>query len=91
MSEYRKEEQQDTQFNLDEKIFMYGNSKPSDLGNDIIIEFDCRMLNANNFQTIVNLSEIIQQSGEIGVMEYDIFKFHINSLDSYEKELINVV
>ena len=88
MSEYRKEEQQDTQFNLDEKIFMYGNSKPSDLGNDIIIEFDCRMLNANNFQTIVNLSEIIQQSGEVGVMEYDIFKFHINSLNTYEKELI---
>jgi len=88
MSEYRKEEQQDTQFNLDEKIFMYGNSKPSDLGNDIIIEFDCRMLNASNFQTIVNLSEIIQQSGEVGVMEYDVFKFHINSLDTYEKELI---
>ena len=88
MSEYRKEEQQDTQFNLDEKIFMYGNSKPSDLGNDIIIEFDCRMLNASNFQTIVNLSEIIQQSGEVGVMEYDIFKFHINSLNTYEKELI---
>jgi len=90
MGEYRKEEQRDTQFNLDEKIFMYGNSKPSDLSNDIIIEFDCRKLNANNFQTIVNLSEIIQQSGEVGVMEYDIFKFYINSMDTYEKDLILV-
>ena len=88
MGEYRKEEQPDTQFNLDEKIFMYGNSKPSDLGNDIIIEFDCRNLNANNFQVIVNLSEIIRESGEVGVMEHEIFKFYINSLDTYEKELI---
>ena len=42
---------------------MYGVSKVSDL-HDICVEFDCRKLNANNFQTIVNLSEIIQQSGE---------------------------
>ena len=67
---------------------MYGNLKPSELGNDIIIEFDCRNLNANNFQVIVNLSEIIRESGEVGVMEHEIFKFYINSLDTYEKELI---
>jgi hypothetical protein len=67
---------------------MYGNSKPSDLGNDIIIEFDCRKLTPDNFQTIVNLSEMIQQSGEIGEMEYDIFKFYIKSLETYEKNLV---
>ena len=90
IGEYTKEEQPDTQFNLDERVKMYGNSKVSDL-HDICVEFDCQKLNANNFQTIVNLSEIIQQSGEVGVMEYDIFKFYINSLETYEKELINVV
>ena len=46
------------------------------------------MLNDNNFQTLVNLSEIIQQSGEIGEMEYDIFKFYIKSLETYEKNLV---
>ena len=90
IGEYTKEEQPDTQFNLDERVKMYGNSKVSEL-HDICVEFDCQKLNANNFQTIVNLSEIIQQSGEVGVMEYDIFKFYINSLETYEKELINVV
>ena len=89
IGEYTKEEQPDTQFNLDERVKMYGNSKVSEL-HDICVEFDCQKLNANNFQTIVNLSEIIQQSGEIGEMEYDIFKFYIKSLKTYEKELINV-
>tara|TARA_R100000700_G_C3175965_1_gene150882 strand:- start:1987 stop:3213 length:1227 start_codon:yes stop_codon:yes gene_type:complete len=87
-NEYRMEEQSNTQFNLDNKIWMYGNKKPRDLKNNIIVEFDCNQLNNQNFQTIVNLSEILQQSGELGKMELDIFKFHINSLKTYEKELI---
>ena len=87
IGDYIKEEQPDTQFDLNERVKMYGVSKVSDL-HDICVEFDCRKLNANNFQTIVNLSEIIQQSGETGIMEYDIFKFYISSMNTYEKDLI---
>jgi len=87
MNEYVREEQPNTDYNLDEKIKLYGTSKISEL-HDICVEFDCRNLNANNFQTIVNLSEMLQDSGEIGEMEYDIFKFYINSLETYEKNLI---
>lgn len=87
IGEYIKEEQPDTKFDLNERVKMYGNSKVSEL-HDICVEFDCRKLNANNFQTIVNLSEIIQQSGETGIMEYDIFKFYISSMNTYEKDLI---
>jgi hypothetical protein len=36
----------------------------------------------------VNLSEILKESGEVGEMELEIFKLHINSLKTYEKELI---
>jgi hypothetical protein len=89
-AQYRKEEQPDTQFNLDEKIFMYGNSEITDQ-DAIVVEFDCDKLTPDNFQILVNLSEIVQESGELGVMELEIFKFHINSLETYEKELINVV
>ena len=39
---------------------------------------------------LVNLSEIVQESGELGVMELEIFKFHINSLKEYQKDLILV-
>ena len=56
--------------------------------NNIIVEFDAQKLNATNFQVLVNLSEMIQDSAEIGEMEYDIFKFTINSLQTYERTLI---
>ena len=85
--QYRVEEQPNTQFNLDERIKMYGSSKITDK-DAIVVEFDCKKLTPDNFQIIVNLSEIIQESGELGEMELDIFKFHINSLETYEKELI---
>ena len=75
---------------MDERTWMYGNSKITDK-DAVVVEFDCNKLNADNFQILVNLSEILQESGELGVMELEIFKFHINSLETYEKELINVV
>ena len=56
-----------------------------------MVEFDAKQLNSNNFQIIVNMSDILKDSGDIGDMEYDIFKFNINSLETYEKDLINVV
>jgi len=34
------------------------------------------------------LSEMLKDSGEVGEMEYDIFKFNIKSLNTYEKEII---
>jgi hypothetical protein len=89
MSEYRKKEQPNTAFDLQEKIKMYGNADLTKY-HDVVVEFDCNLLNSTNFQTIVNLSEILQESGEVGVMEYDIFKFTIQSLKTYEKDLILV-
>jgi len=85
--EYKKEEQPNTSFNLDERIKMYGNADITGY-HDIVVEFDAQKLTQENFQTIVNLSKLLQDSGEIGEMEYDIFKFHIKSLNTYEKDLI---
>jgi len=87
ISEYRKEEQQNTQFDLDERIKLYGHSKISEI-HDICVEFDASKLNNENFQVLVNLSKMLQDSGEIGEMEFDIFKFYIKSLETYEKNLI---
>ena len=33
---------------------------------------------------------MLKDSGEIGKMQYDIFDFEIKSLNTYEKDLINV-
>jgi hypothetical protein len=83
---YIKEEQPNTQFNLKKKIHS-DHFKPK---NNIVVEFNCQKLTPQNFQILVNLSSILKESGEVGEMELEIFKFKIKSLDSYEKELINV-
>ena len=84
--EYIKTEQPDTQFDLSGKILPLVEPK-----NNVVVEFDCQQLTPQNFQILVNLSEILKESGEVGEMELEIFKFNIKSLDSYERELINVI
>ena len=84
VNKYIEEEQPDTQFDLSKRIHSH-HITPK---NDVVVEFDCNKLNQNNFQTIVNLSEILQESGEVGEMELDIFKLNIKSLNIYEKDLI---
>ncbi len=86
VNKYIEEEQPDTQFDLKKKI----HSDHFEAKNNVIVEFDCQKLTPDNFQILVNLSEILQQSGEVGEMELEIFKFKIKSLNTYEKGLIKV-
>jgi hypothetical protein len=58
--------------------------------NNVVVKFNCNLLTPQNFQILVNLSQILKESGEVGEMELEIFKVKIKSLDSYERELINV-
>jgi hypothetical protein len=83
---YIKDEQPNTQFDLKKKI----HSLHIEPKNDVVVEFDCNHLTPQNFQILVNLSEILQESGEVGEMKLEIFKFNIKKLDTYERELINV-
>ena len=66
---------------------MYGTADITEY-HDIVVEFDAKTLTSQNFQILVNLSELLQDSGEVGEMEYDMFKFHIKSLKTYENNLI---
>jgi hypothetical protein len=54
----------------------------------VVVKFDCNKLNQDNFQIIANLSEILQESGDVGEMKLDIFKLNIKSLNTYENNLI---
>ena len=60
------------------------------LPNNIIVEIDGNTFNQNDFQIIHQLSEIIQDSGEIGNFELGNIKITIDSLLTYEKRLINL-
>ena len=84
--DYINKEQPDTQFDLSERIYSFDSEKT----NDIIISFDASKLTSENFQILVNLSEILKESGEVGQMKLEIFKFSIKSLDTYEQDLIKV-
>ena len=83
---YVDKEQDNTTIDLSKRILPI--QAPRD--NDVIIEFDAQKLNASNFQYINMFPDIIQDSGEIGEMELEIFKFQIFSLKTYEKDLILV-
>ena len=87
VNKYIDEEQPDTQFDLKKKI----HSDHFEPNNNVILEFDCHQLTPQNFQILVNLSDILKESGEVGEMELEIFKFKIKSMETYEKDLINVV
>jgi cytochrome c oxidase assembly protein Cox11 len=81
---YIRDEQPNTSFNLTERVQNYNNEK----NNDILVEFDAAHLTQENFKFIPQLSDMLKDSGEIGEMEFDIFKITINRLKTYEKELI---
>ena len=84
VNKYIEEEQPNTQFDLSKKL----HSLYTEPDNDVVVRFDASKLNQSNFQILVNLSEILQESGKVGEMELEIFEFYINKLDTYEKELI---
>ena len=84
ISKYITDEQPNTLFDLRERVKPIENEK----NNDILVEFDAWLLTQDLFQFLTQLPEIIQNSGEIGEMEYDIFKITIVSLDTYENDLV---
>ena len=84
VNKYIEEEQPNTKFDLSKKL----HSIHTEATNDVVVRFDAQKLTPQNFQIIVNMSQLLADSGEVGNMEYDIFEFEIKSLKTYEKELI---
>ncbi len=55
--------------------------------NDVVVEFDGSKLSDTSFLT--QLPKILADSGEVGEMEFDIFKINIRSLHTYEEDLVD--
>ena len=77
-------ENEDTSFDMNAKFKPLSSKKE----NDILVEIEGRLFNQNDFQYIQQLSEIINDSGEIGSFNLGNLKITINSLNTYEKDLI---
>jgi GT2 family glycosyltransferase len=81
--DYVEIESEHTNYDLSKRIAYIGNQTPSDY-EDIIIEFDAKRLTNDNFQFLFHLGDIIKESGDVGVMEWDIFRIEINNLSPLE-------
>ena len=88
-SHYIDQEQKNTLFDLSKRIYITNHNDPIN-ENDIVVEFDCTKLTNDNFSIIRNLSDIIKDSGSIGVFQLDIFKINIKSLTEYQDKLISL-
>jgi len=77
-------EQDNTLFNLKDRV----KYNSDEVTNDIVVEFDNREFTPEQFNYIAQLSEILKDSGVVGEMELGVFKITINSLETYEKDLI---
>ena len=86
---YIKEEQPDTMYDLKDRVcYKYDYERGAGVKNDVVVEFSAKELNADNFQNLVHLSSILEDSGEVGNMELDIFKIRINELTNYSDKLV---
>ena len=84
---YYELEQKHTLINLKDKIKLIGHDIPQ---NEIVVEFDATLMNQDAFNMIMQLPEIIEESGEVGEFELDIFKINIRAMNTYEHDLIHI-
>jgi glycosyltransferase involved in cell wall biosynthesis len=87
INSYIEKEQPNTNYDLSKRVFCIGHNYPEG-ENDIVVVFDARQLNNNNFQYIQQLSQIIKESGEVGEFQLDAFTIIINHLQEYQNQLI---
>ena len=90
---YQEKEQPNTSFDLNKRLHgaEYVNEAEDRYDyDDIVVEINGALFNQQDMQLISQLSEIIQSSGEIGSFELGNLKITINSLDTYEHNLIKV-
>ena len=77
-------EQPNTSFDLLKRVRALESARE----NDIYIKMDGNNLIQQDFETIAQLPEIIQDSGELGTFELGNLKITINSLETFEHTLI---
>lgn len=85
MDQYISNEQPRSHFNIPSRLKRTSDEKT----NNILVEFDATKFTQEHYKVIENLMFIIEDSGEIGEFEYDIFKITIKSMESYENNLIH--
>jgi len=84
---YTQNEQPNTKYDLSKRVLHTKLNDPYS-ENDIVVEFNAKDFDQQAFDIVQKLSEILTDSGDVGQFELHCFKITINSLQSYEKDLI---
>ena len=84
---YSMKEQENSSFNIDERVRGFNPNKHV-VKDNITIKVDGNTFGNEEYRHIQNFSAIIQDSGEIGEFELGNIKIQINDLTTYENELI---
>lgn len=87
IEQYIKLEQEATLYDLTQRVKPLTKLPPVA---DIFIEFDATKLTQSSIAIIQQLAAILQDSGEVGEFDLDIFKVKITQLKTYEQELVNI-
>lgn len=83
---YIATEQKNTKFDLKKKLKRYDEPKT----NDVVVTFDANKLSNQSFEFFNMLQLMLEDSGQVGNLEYDIFKLQINKLIDHKTNLIEI-
>jgi hypothetical protein len=83
---YQKEEQENTAFDLSDRLKPYDNEK----NNEILVEIDGANFNQQDFRIITQLSDIIKDSGSVGKFKLGNISVEIIQMNEYQNELIKL-
>jgi hypothetical protein len=83
---YINVEQKNTKFDLKKKLKRYEEPKT----NDVIVEFDANKITNNSFEFFNMLQLMLEDSGQTGELEFDIFRLKISKLEDFSKNLIDI-
>jgi hypothetical protein len=83
---YILQERQHTSFDLIKRVLNYEETSYD----DVIIDIDAKRFTRQDNEIISNLSEILEDSGEIGEFQLGNLKITINNLKTYENNLIKL-
>lgn len=84
INEYIEKEQKNTAYDLSERVLNDSNM----CENDITIRLDAKKLDQETFRYIQQLSQIIDQHGEVGTFELGNLQIEVHSLEEYQESLI---
>jgi GT2 family glycosyltransferase len=84
---YQNKEQSNTSYDLNKRVHGITGNDRYDY-DDIIVEVDGNQFTQQDYQVIIQLPEIIQDSGAVGSFKISNLKITINQIKTYENKLI---